>query len=468
MAVEGTAHPPPPPPPPISHSDHPPQLRLQPPPAATDDADDDLLLEFGYLELDFAKSIEACEKSRAAVETWIHGAPQVITHDHQDEYLPHPPPHGLQQHRNLFLVESDHDGTISVRCTPEVQQEAEWGSRDLMINFRRSTHEQRMEYLRAAANFSGNALILSRLRLDEEEEKAWLQALSVSHAAGPKSLLIYWCSFNAYDLLTALNSSKWCMKGGPLKLLYLQLEIITYKDVEPLAGLASLTTLGLRSIENVPGSFVARLAELHPSHSPLPASLQRLHIGFGIADFSSCWRSAATAFMDHWPKLKHLTLFSFDKMSEEDLITIMDQYLAAVQSGNSVKKKATDYHLGGSTLAAGARSENHSTSPAAYTTTQLRSLTLGTFKLFNELSGRAVAAVVDALSKSGLPFLELLGINVDEHPAIEAQLQRNRRLWDLRNLKRVPATSIRLFICGDPYAGKQPAIDNNITVPFIT
>jgi hypothetical protein len=120
-------------------------------------------------------------------------------------------------------------------------------------------------------------------------------------------------------------------------------------------------------------------------------------------------------------------------------------------------------------VAAGARSENHSTSPAAYTTTQLRSLTLGRFYETDELSGRAVAAVVDALSKSGLPFLELLGINIHEHPAIEAQLQRNRRLFhELRDLERVPATSIRLFICGDPYAGKQPAIDNNITVPFIT
>jgi hypothetical protein len=314
-----------------------------------------------------------------------------------------------------------------------------------MIDFRESTHEQRMHYLRAAANFSGDALSLSHLWLDEEEEKAWLQALSLSDAASPKRLLISRCSFNAYDLLTALNRSKWCMEGGPLKLLYLHHEKMRDECVELLGRLASLTALQLLLSVATSVEFVPRLAELHPSHSPLPASLQRLHIEFGIRDFPGFWSRAAPAFMDHWPKLKHLALISSHRMSEEDLITIMEQYvLAAVQSGNSLKKKSRD------------SSENHSTSPAAYTTTQLRNLTLGFFDITNRLSRRAVAAVVDALSKSGLPFLELwrFGNKIPLDPAIEAQLQRNRRLWELGDLERVPATSIRLFICGDPYAGK--------------
>jgi hypothetical protein len=158
--------------------------------------------------------------------------------------------------------------------------------------------------------------------------------------------------------------------------------------------------------------------------------------------------------MDHWPKLKELTMasnFEDDKMPEEDLILIMEQYLAAVQyAGNSLNKiNAMDSHR----EVSAARSDNHSTSPAA-TITQLQSLTLGWFQKGHQLSERAVAAVVDALSKSGLSFLELSGINLRKYPAIEAQLQRNRRLWELGDLERVPATSIRLFICGDPYAGK--------------
>jgi hypothetical protein len=65
----------------------------------------------------------------------------------------------------------------------------------------------------------------------------------------------------------------------------------------------------------------------------------------------------------------------------------------------------------------------------------------------------AVAALLDALSKSGLPFLRVMGLR-DPDPSIEAQLLRNRHLFELGDLERVPATSIRLFICGDPYAGK--------------
>jgi hypothetical protein len=149
--------------------------------------------------------------------------------------------------------------------------------------------------------------------------------------------------------------------------------------------------------------------------------------------------------MNHWPQLKHLSLlssYSGEFLSEDDLITVMEHYLAALHSGSSFKKmKATAYQKGKSNVAA---SEHHST--------QLHSLTLGRFHITNEgdqLSRQAVAAVVDALSKSRLPSLELRGID-DCDSAIEAQLQRNRRLLELGDLGRVPATSIRLFICGDP------------------
>jgi hypothetical protein len=84
---------------------------------------------------------------------------------------------------------------------------------------------------------------------------------------------------------------------------------------------------------------------------------------------------------------------------------------------------------------------------------QLYSLTLGKLPHNSVLeTGRATPSVVDALAASGLPFLELKGLcSID--PAIEAQLTRNQRLFVLGDLKKVPATSLRLFICGDPFAG---------------
>ena len=67
------------------------------------------------------------------------------------------------------------------------------------------------------------------------------------------------------------------------------------------------------------------------------------------------------------------------------------------------------------------------------------------------------AAVVDALYASRLPFFKLEDWDrrdIPLDPAIKAQLLRNQLLFRFGDeLERVPATSIRLFICGDPYAG---------------
>ena len=99
-----------------------------------------------------------------------------------------------------------------------------------------------------------------------------------------------------------------------------------------------------------------------------------------------------------------------------------------------------------------------SASPAA----RLYSLTIGPsggFYIYN--TGQiAIARVVDALYRSSLPFLQLLGRNEllsQFPPAIKAQLLRNQLIWrrhEQLQSKKVPATSLRLFICGDEFAGK--------------
>ena len=72
-------------------------------------------------------------------------------------------------------------------------------------------------------------------------------------------------------------------------------------------------------------------------------------------------------------------------------------------------------------------------------------------------SRSATAAVVDALSRSGLPFFQIQYLaSSRKNPAIEAQVKRNQRNFLLGlDSTRVSATSMRLFICGDPFAGKQ-------------
>ena len=83
---------------------------------------------------------------------------------------------------------------------------------------------------------------------------------------------------------------------------------------------------------------------------------------------------------------------------------------------------------------------------------QLYSLRLG--NIISNLSPSATAAIVDALSQSGLPFFEIQGLHRMDL-GIEVQLQRNQCNYMLESdSKRVPAMSIRLFICGDPFAGK--------------
>ena len=86
---------------------------------------------------------------------------------------------------------------------------------------------------------------------------------------------------------------------------------------------------------------------------------------------------------------------------------------------------------------------------------QLYSLKLGQIE-GDELSRSATAAVVDALSRSGLPFFHILdfGKSRKNQPVIEAQLKRNQHNFLLaKDSTRVAATSMRLFICGDPFAG---------------
>ena len=98
----------------------------------------------------------------------------------------------------------------------------------------------------------------------------------------------------------------------------------------------------------------------------------------------------------YWPKLEELTLVPHS-FTEEDLIDFMDLLAQSKKIENNTPA-ATDL----------------SASPSA----RLYSLTLGKFPNANLELRRTVAAVVDGLSRSSLPFLELEGVHKMD-PAID-------------------------------------------------
>ena len=287
-----------------------------------------------------------------------------------------------------------------------------------MVNLRSDTTlEQRMDYLRCAAKFRGGAVHLLHLKvLTRDEQSAWLDALSLASEcnAAPKSLLISNCDFDIYHVLRALK------KFNGLDHLSLQWMRITDQCVEVLRDFSSLSSLHLEGID-VSGNFVTNLAELRPAHLSLSSSLQRLHIHSICLD----WRRS-TGFLHNWPKLQELSLSSYDDMREQELINFMTHLAPPSASASPLQLYSLDMQ------------RNAVDSPH-----------LGYASA--ELSQSAVAAVVDALARSGLPFFQHPKMN----PAIQAQLWRNQRDRMLRSgWEQAPATSMPLLICGDPFSGK--------------
>ena len=377
---------------------------------------------------------EACEKSMAALESSKvllesggggHGLSHLIR---------------VKNVENLFFINnkgvdyalvwwSSNDASMAAYSTMRA-----WGDKDIMLDLGIHgclTREQRSEYLRDAASFSGGAVYLLELyNLPEEEASDWLQDLSVAadHDAEPRTLFIRNCRFKTFDLLKTLRKCK------GLRDLSLQFwESITDDCVEMLSGLPSIATLHIDQVKVSP-DFVGKLADLRPSHSPLAASLQRLDIQAVFTEMvKPGWaKRSFSGFLQHWPKLEELTLVPHS-FTEEDLIDFMDLLAQSKKIENNTPAAA-----------------DLSASPSA----RLYSLTLGKFPNANLELRRTVAAVVDGLSRSSLPFLELEGVHKMD-PAIEAQLLMNQRMFILGDyLEKVPANSMRLFICGDPYAGK--------------
>ena len=346
----------------------------------------------------------ACEQSRNA-----------LNDHHQRSHLMNDP---TGKHLFLISMQEIQATTYQSYGDATVRRERAWGSNDIMVNLSGDTTlGQSMAYLRYAANFRGGAVHLLHLKvLTRDEQSAWLDALSlaVDTNEAPKSLLISKCDLNIYNVLSALKE----FKG--LSHLSLQWMRINDPCVEVLRGFNSLTSLHLQSID-VSGNFVAELAELRPAHSPLAASLQRLHIHSTSIDWGR-----SSGFLRNWPKLQELSLSSYDDMREEELINFMTHLAPPSASASPLQLYSLDM-------------QRHSVDSP-----HLRYSSA-------ELSQSAVSEVVYALARSGLPFFQHPKMN----PAIQAQLWSNQRNRILRSgWEQMPATSMPLLICGDPFSGK--------------
>ena len=151
---------------------------------------------------------EACKKSRAALESLkLLSLNSSDDHDH-DQLIEE------SNVQNLFLISCRRAKGIEYwDYSNKGDEKREWGSSDMMLDFGGATPEQRLDYLRAAARFSGGAAHLSLQRedvLSEEEMIAWVEALSdaADHDKTPRSLLIKCSSFDASNTLNALKKSK--------------------------------------------------------------------------------------------------------------------------------------------------------------------------------------------------------------------------------------------------------------------
>ena len=121
---------------------------------------------------------KACEKSRAALDV-LNPLSSLLQ---------------VSNVQNLFLITYREYYKLDY-WHPDEEEVREWGSRDMMLDLGCATAEQRLDYLQAAASFSGGAvhlLLEPEDLLSEEEESAWVEALSeaANADATPRSLLI--------------------------------------------------------------------------------------------------------------------------------------------------------------------------------------------------------------------------------------------------------------------------------------
>ena len=290
--------------------------------------------QYNYTTLNSEEIREALEKSREALLNLTSSSTSQQQHhaaaDSDDVLIKKL--FLLNNVENLFLVDTtpeENDNYRSIQYLsygPREEHGAwEWGSRDMMFDFRHDDddddasttqqQQQRMAILTAAANLTGGAVHLLDMYLREEEERGWVEALSLAadHDAGHSSLLICADEFrDVYGLLSALK------KSNGIKHLSLQQRGIEDACIKVLREFTSLTSLHLQCMTISP-EFVGGSADLRPSDSPLAASLQRLH----ISPVFSTW-SRTTGFLHHLLQLKELSLQSFIGMKEEKHLDFMD------------------------------------------------------------------------------------------------------------------------------------------------
>ena len=349
---------------------------------------------------------DACEKSKQAFNDLnLLSIPPEPQPEQQRSHLLN----GLSN-KNLFLIHIETGKTT--KYVSYSRERHDWGSNDIMVNLRSNDIWSKgwpTSSVLPILEMDQFISCISKFSPETNSRLGWMLSLWPQSVMRRRRA----CS-SPSAILTFIMSLVALKKSNGLDHLSLQWMRITDQCVEVLRDFSSLSSLHLEGID-VSGNFVTNLAELRPAHLSLSSSLQRLHIHSICLD----WRRS-TGFLHHWPLLKELSLLG--EMTEEELMDFMD-HLAPPKKGM----------------------EKVSSTPSL--PPRLYSLSLGG-RL--DPTPSVIAAVIDALSGSGLPFFELkMSDRVEMDPAIEAQLERNRRVFMLGGLETVPATSMRLFICRD-------------------
>ncbi|MCO5587224.1 hypothetical protein L7F22_041171 [Adiantum nelumboides] len=327
----------------------------------------------------------------------------------------------LSKRRSLFLIGGKfrrEGGTVLVEYSDVGDN---WGAVDVMVSGEKTG--QMEKWLELAASFCGTVYLVD-LKLSEEGAVIWWKALRArAGKTFPNSL------FLLFDLTVRRSSAVMLMhtlRRTRIKNLAVYSSNLHFNGDTPKSNTRSailLNTLHLEQV-SIECSFLSALSRrqgFDVSHT-----LSLINIPSGIKfPVSDTWEIEAKEremieslqplnYLE-W-QLTHLSLVGF--YGRLELISFM-----------KILEQCTNVSLQSLSLNGSIQSPD------------LRNPAL-------------IGAVVDALHKSGLQFLNLGGL--EEDPIIQAQLLRNRGPQALRQqqYKTEPAKAVRLFICGDAYAGK--------------
>lgn len=326
-------------------------------------------------------------------------------------------------HKSVRTVVLVKDPLFYARLIDLQPAQPKWGEEAMLLDL--TGPATRLNYLQAVANFGGEVHLVG-IELSKDEAPLFLQELC-SSPTPPHSLHVYgsfYSKLEAVEVNRPLELLETISKNGKIKALTVayayDLDFLNIRD--PIPSLQALTLIGVQVGDEVLEQISARLDKWVSLMSLTFSHVQSAtkHLDFhGVAVAAPSARSWQKSFSNFVRKdchhLKHLALEGF--FLNEHFLDFIKLLL---------------------------------------TNSSLQSLSLARCSHFSSLDKASVtASIVDAIHKSEF-HINLEGTFMADDPAIKAQLGKKKAKHHqvLKSYEKVPATAVRLFICGDSYAGK--------------